>query len=41
MTEAKEKAAGYDKYVNWKLLVIPVVLFFFRYLFENPGFSII
>ena len=28
MTEAKEKAAGYDKYVNWKLLVIPVVLFF-------------
>jgi len=28
MTESKEKAAGYDKYVNWKLLVIPVVLFF-------------
>ena len=28
MTEAKKKAAGYDKYVNWKLLVVPVVLFF-------------
>jgi solute carrier family 13 (sodium-dependent dicarboxylate transporter), member 2/3/5 len=24
----KAKATGYDKYVNWKLLIIPVVLFF-------------
>jgi Di- and tricarboxylate transporters len=28
MAEAtKKKATGYDKYVNWKLLIIPVVLF--------------
>ena len=36
MTEAKEKAAGYDKYVNWKLLVIPVVLFFAILLLPTP-----
>jgi anion transporter len=24
----KKKATGYDKYVNWKLLIIPVILFF-------------
>jgi len=28
MVEAKEKATGYDKYVDWKLFFIPVVLFF-------------
>ena len=28
MTKAKQKATGYDKYVNWKLFIIPVVLFF-------------
>ncbi|MEF2145266.1 MAG: DASS family sodium-coupled anion symporter [Desulfovibrionaceae bacterium] len=27
MAEAKRKATGYDKYVNWKLLIIPVILF--------------
>jgi anion transporter len=28
MAEAsKKKATGYDKYVNWKLLIIPVILF--------------
>jgi len=36
MTEAKEKAAGYDKYVNWKLLVIPVVLFFAILVLPTP-----
>ncbi len=28
MTEQKKKATGYDKYVDWKLFTIPVVLFF-------------
>ncbi len=28
MPKAKPKATGYDKYVNWKLFIIPVVLFF-------------
>jgi anion transporter len=28
MVEAREKATGYDKYVDWKLFFIPVVLFF-------------
>jgi sodium-dependent dicarboxylate transporter 2/3/5 len=28
MAEAKKKATGYDKYVNWKLFILPVVLFF-------------
>ena len=36
MTETKAKAAGYDKYVNWKLLVIPVVLFFAILLLPTP-----
>jgi sodium-dependent dicarboxylate transporter 2/3/5 len=36
MTEAKAKAAGYDKYVNWKLLVIPVVLFFAILVLPTP-----
>jgi len=36
MTETKEKAAGYDKYVNWKLLVIPVVLFFAILVLPTP-----
>ena len=26
MAEAKKKATGYDKYVNWKLFILPVVL---------------
>ena len=36
MTETKAKAAGYDKYVNWKLLVIPVVLFFAILVLPTP-----
>jgi anion transporter len=36
MTEAKKKAAGYDKYVNWKLMVIPVVLFFAILVLPTP-----
>jgi len=28
MSKAKKKATGYDKYVDWKLFIIPVVLFF-------------
>jgi len=36
MTGTKAKAAGYDKYVNWKLLVIPVVLFFAILLLPTP-----
>ena len=28
MPKTKPKATGYDKYVNWKLFIIPVVLFF-------------
>jgi sodium-dependent dicarboxylate transporter 2/3/5 len=28
MVEARKKATGYDKYVDWKLFIIPVVLFF-------------
>ena len=26
--ESKKKATGYDKYIDWKLFAIPVVLFF-------------
>ncbi|MBU4425551.1 MAG: DASS family sodium-coupled anion symporter [Proteobacteria bacterium] len=36
MTGTKAKAAGYDKYVNWKLLIIPVVLFFAILLLPTP-----
>lgn len=28
MAETKKHASGYDKYVNWRLFIIPVVLFF-------------
>ncbi|WP_319543261.1 DASS family sodium-coupled anion symporter [uncultured Pseudodesulfovibrio sp.] len=27
MAQEKKKATGYDKFVNWKLLIIPVILF--------------
>lgn len=27
MSNSKKKATGYDKFVNWKLLIIPVILF--------------
>jgi len=28
MAKTQKKATGYDKYVDWKLFIIPVVLFF-------------
>ena len=28
MAEGKKRATGYDKYVNWKIFIVPVVLFF-------------
>ena len=39
MAQAKseKKATGYDKYVNWKLFIIPVVLFFAILLLPTPG----
>ena len=36
MAQAKKKATGYDKYVNWKLLIIPVVLFTVILLLPTP-----
>jgi len=36
MVEAKKKATGYDKYVNWKLFIFPVVLFFVVLLIPTP-----
>jgi sodium-dependent dicarboxylate transporter 2/3/5 len=36
MAKAKSKATGYDKYVNWKLFVIPVVLFFALLILPTP-----
>lgn len=32
----KKKATGYDKYVNWKLLIIPVILFFLILILPAP-----
>jgi len=36
MPEQKKKATGYDKYVNWKLFSIPVVLFFVILILPTP-----
>ena len=36
MAQAKKKATGYDKFVNWKLLIIPVVLFAAILLLPTP-----
>ncbi|MFH1481478.1 MAG: DASS family sodium-coupled anion symporter [Pseudomonadota bacterium] len=36
MAEAKKKATGYDKYINWKLFIIPVVLFSLVLLMPTP-----
>ena len=36
MAQAKKKATGYDKYVNWKLFIIPVVLFIAVLLLPTP-----
>ncbi|WP_027185758.1 SLC13 family permease [Desulfovibrio inopinatus] len=35
--ETKKKATGYDKYVNWKLLIIPVILFFLILVLPTPN----
>ena len=37
MAKAKPKATGYDKYVNWKLFFIPVVLFFAVLILPTPN----
>ena len=36
MPEQKKKATGYDKYVDWKLFAIPVVLFFAILILPTP-----
>ncbi len=36
MPKAKKKATGYDKYVDWKLFIIPVVLFFLILVLPTP-----
>ena len=36
MADAKKKATGYDKYVDWKLFFIPVVLFFLILVLPTP-----
>ncbi|MBN2124274.1 MAG: DASS family sodium-coupled anion symporter [Deltaproteobacteria bacterium] len=36
MAQAKKKATGYDKYVDWKLFFIPVVLFFLVLILPTP-----
>ena len=35
-TAIQKKATGYDKYVNWKLFIIPVVLFFALLFMPTP-----
>ncbi|MBF0227074.1 MAG: DASS family sodium-coupled anion symporter [Desulfobacterales bacterium] len=35
--EEKKAAAGYDKFINWKLFAIPVVLFLFMALIPTPS----
>ena len=36
MAEKKKKATGYDKYVDWKLFIIPVALFFIVLFMPTP-----
>ncbi|MFW5488035.1 MAG: SLC13 family permease [Desulfovibrio sp.] len=36
MAEQKKKVTGYDKYVNWKMFIFPVVLFFGILLMPTP-----
>lgn len=36
MTEKKKVATGYDKYVDWKFFIVPVVLFFVLLLIPTP-----
>ena len=37
MAEQKKKATGYDKYVNWKIFIFPVVLFFVIMFLPTPA----
>ena len=37
MTQSEKKVTGYDKYVNWKLFIIPVVLFFIILMLPIPN----
>jgi hypothetical protein len=36
MAKPEKKAGGYDKYVDWKLFIIPVVLFFAVLILPTP-----
>ncbi len=36
MAQAKKKTTGYDKYVDWKLFIIPVILFFLILVLPTP-----
>ena len=36
MAETKKKATGYDKYVDWRLFIIPVALFFIVLFVPTP-----
>nr|WP_321258368.1 DASS family sodium-coupled anion symporter [uncultured Pseudodesulfovibrio sp.] len=36
MAQEKKKATGYDKFVNWKLLIIPVIIFAVIILLPTP-----
>ena len=36
MAEKKKKVTGYDKYIDWKIFIIPVVLFFGALLMPTP-----
>lgn len=36
MSQSEKKVTGYDKYVNWKLFAIPVVLFFIILIMPTP-----
>lgn len=36
MTDSKKKATGYDKYVDWRIFIVPVVLFFLILLLPTP-----
>jgi hypothetical protein len=36
MKQDKKKVTGYDKYIDWKIFIIPVVLFFAVLLMPTP-----
>ncbi len=36
MAPSKKKASGYDKYVDWRIFIVPVVLFFLILLLPTP-----